>query len=147
MRKCSEVMTREPACCEPGEPIVDVAATMKAEDVGAIPVVESHEDKKLIGIVTDRDLVIKVLAERANVERATVRDAMTPNPASCRENDDVSKALQLMSERQVRRMPIVDEAGRLTGIIAQADVATRFNRDQTTGELVEAISEPGLARK
>ena len=72
---------------------------------------------------------------------------MTPNPASCRENDDVSKALQLMSERQVRRMPIVDEAGRLTGIIAQADVATRFNRDQTTGELVEAISEPGLARK
>ena len=74
MRKCSEVMTREPACCEPGEPMTDVAATMKAEDVGAIPVVESHEDKKLIGIVTDRDLVIKVLAERANVERATVRD-------------------------------------------------------------------------
>jgi CBS domain-containing protein len=147
MRKCSEVMTREPACCEPGESIVDVAATMKAEDVGSVPVVESHEDKKLIGIVTDRDLVVKVLAGGADVQRATVRDAMTSNPASCRENDDVTKAVQLMSERQVRRMPIVDDAGRLKGIIAQADVATRFNRDQMTGELVEAISEPGLARK
>ena len=147
MRKCSEVMTREPVCCEAGESVVDVAATMKREDVGSVPVVESHEDKKLIGIVTDRDLVVKVLAEGNQVDRATVRDAMTSNPASCRENDDVSKAVNLMSERQVRRMPIVDEAGRLTGIIAQADVATRVNRDETTGELVEAISEPGLARK
>jgi CBS domain-containing protein len=120
---------------------------MKAEDVGSVPVVESHEDKKLIGIVTDRDLVVKVLAGGADVQQATVRDAMTANPASCRENDDVRKAVQLMGERQVRRMPIVDDAGRLTGIIAQADVATRFNRDQMTGELVEAISEPGLARK
>jgi CBS domain-containing protein len=147
MRKCSEVMTREPVCCEPGESVVDVAAMMKREDVGSVPVVESHEDKKLIGIVTDRDLVVKVLAEGSRVDRATVRDAMTSNPASCRENDDVSKAVNLMSERQVRRMPIVDEGGRLTGIIAQADVATRVNRDETTGELVEAISEPGGARK
>ena len=147
MRKCSEVMTREPACCEPGESIVKVAQTMKQEDVGSVPVVESHEDKKLVGIVTDRDLVVKVLAKGSNMDRATVRDAMTSNPASCRENDDVSKAVQLMSERQVRRMPIVDDAGRLTGIISQADVATRMNRDETTGELVEAISEPGTARK
>ncbi len=147
MRKCSEVMTREPACCEPGASIVEVASTMKREDVGSVPVVESHEDKKLIGIVTDRDLVVKVLAGGSAVDRATVRDAMTANPASCRENDDVTKAVQLMSERQVRRMPIVDDSGRLTGIIAQADVATRMNRDETTGELVEAISEPGIARK
>jgi len=147
MRKCSEVMTRQPVCCEPGESVVDVAATMKREDVGSVPVVESHEDKKLIGIVTDRDLVVKVLANGGAVDRATVRDAMTADPASCRENDDVSKAVRLMSERQVRRMPIVDDAGRLTGIIAQADVATRVNRDETTGELVEAISEPGLSRK
>ena len=147
MRKCSEVMTREPVCCEAGESVVQVAAIMKREDVGSVPVVESHEDKKLIGIVTDRDLVIKVLADGSDASRATVRDAMTANPASCRENDDVTKAVQLMSDRQVRRMPIVDEAGRLTGIIAQADVATRVKRDETTGELVEAISEPGLTRK
>ena len=147
MAKCSEVMTREPACCEPGQSIGEVAGIMKREDVGSVPVVESHEDRKLIGIVTDRDLVVKVLAGGTDVQRATVRDAMTANPASCREDDPVDKAVKLMSEKQVRRMPIVDAQGRLAGIIAQADVATRLSRDETTGELVEAISEPGFARK
>ena len=146
MAKCSDVMTREPACCEPGDSINRVAGIMKREDVGSVPVVESQEDKKLIGIVTDRDLVVKVLAGGADVSRATVRDAMTPNPASCQENDPIDKAVQLMSQRQVRRMPIVDQQGRLAGIIAQADVATRVSRDSTTGELVEAISEPGNIR-
>jgi len=147
MGKCIEVMTQEPACCEPGESITRAAEMMKQEDVGSLPVVDSREDKKLVGIVTDRDLVVKVLAGGGNVERATVRDAMTSNPTSCRETDEVDKAVQLMSERQVRRMPIVDERGRLRGIIAQADVATRVNRDKTTGELVEAISEPGVTRR
>ncbi|MBA2304276.1 MAG: CBS domain-containing protein [Acidobacteria bacterium] len=139
-------MTREPASCEPGDSITQVAGVMKREDVGSVPVVDSRQGKKLVGIVTDRDIVLKVLADGADVERATVRDAMTPNPAHCRENDDVEQAVRLMSDRQVRRMPIVDSEGRLCGIIAQADVATRVNRDQTTGELVEAISEPGLSR-
>ena len=146
MTKCSEVMTREPACCEPGDSVSRVAGIMKREDVGSVPVVESHEDKKLIGIVTDRDLVVKILADGADIERATARDAMTPNPASCHESDPIDQAVKLMSERQVRRMPIVNDQGRLTGIIAQADVATRVSRDATTGELVEAISEPGTAR-
>jgi CBS domain-containing protein len=147
MAKCSDVMTREPVCCEPGESVTQVASVMKREDVGSIPVVESHEDKKLIGIVTDRDLVVKVLAAGTSPDRATVRDAMTAHPVSCRENDDVSRAVEMMSDRQVRRMPIVDQNGRLTGIIAQADVATRVHSDRKTGELVEAISEPGLSRK
>lgn len=147
MAKCCDVMTREPVCCEPGESVNQVAKLMKREDVGSIPVVDSHEDKKLIGIVTDRDLVLKVLAEGLSTDRATVRDAMTANPASCGENDDVSRAVEMMSDRQVRRMPIVNENGRLTGIIAQADVATRVHSDRKTGELVEAISEPGLSRK
>jgi CBS domain-containing protein len=72
---------------------------------------------------------------------------MTANPASCLETDSIDQAVQLMSDRQVRRMPITDNQGRLTGIIAQADVATRVSRDATTGELVEAISEPGTARQ
>ena len=146
MTKCSDVMTREPACCEPGDSITRVAGIMKREDVGSVPVVESQGDKKLIGIVTDRDLVVKILAGGADVERSTIREAMTPNPASCCDSDPIDKAVKLMSERQVRRMPIVDDQGRLTGIIAQADVATRVSRDATTGELVEAISEPGTAR-
>lgn len=147
MPKCSEVMTREPACCEPGDSIVRAAEMMKQQDVGSLPVVESRNDRQLVGIVTDRDLVVKVLAGGRNVERAAVRDAMTSNPISCRETDEVDTAVRLMSDRQVRRMPIVDRQGQLCGIIAQADVATRVHRDQTTGELVEAISEPGLTRR
>jgi CBS domain-containing protein len=120
---------------------------MKSEDVGSLPVIDSREGRKLIGIVTDRDLVVKVLAAGMAPDRATVKDAMTASPETCREDEDISTAVERMAERQVRRMPIVDQDGRLRGIIAQADVATRVHRDEATGELVEAISEPGFARK
>ena len=146
MPKCREVMTHDPVCCEPGDSITQAAMLMKSEDVGSLPVVDSPADKKLIGIVTDRDLVVNVVAG-GSIDGATVRDAMTANPESCREDDDISRAVELMADRQVRRMPVVDEKGRLCGIIAQADVATRVKRDQTTGELVEAISEPGSPRR
>jgi CBS domain-containing protein len=147
MPKCSEVMTREPVCCEPGDPISKAAEVMKREDVGSVPVVESRSAGRLVGIVTDRDIVVKVLADGRSVEHSTVREAMTANPVSCREDDDVSRAVSLMEERQVRRMPVVGTDGRLAGIIAQADIATRLNKDRTTGELVEAISEGGNARR
>ena len=147
MPKCSDVMTPEPACCEPGEPLTRVADIMKREDVGAIPVVDSKSSRRLVGIVTDRDIVVKVVAGGHDVQVATVRDAMTSNPTTCREDQDVKAALEHMAERQVRRMPVVDGEGRLRGIIAQADVATRVHQDKATGELVEAISEPGSRRR
>jgi CBS domain-containing protein len=147
MPKCKDVMTREPVCCQPGDTVAKAATIMRQEDVGSVPVIESAATGRLVGIVTDRDLVVKVLAGGRDVEQATVRDAMTPNPASCTEDDDVGRAVELMKDRQVRRMPIVDGTGRLTGIIAQADIATRVDRDSQTGELVEAISESGTSRR
>ncbi len=147
MPKCSEIMTPDPVCCEPGDSISFVAQIMKQEDVGSVPVVESRDSGKLVGIVTDRDLVIKVLAEDRPLEAATVREAMTTHPASCRVDDDVDTAMSTMADRQVRRMPVVDADGRLAGIIAQADVATRVHQERRTGELVEAISEPGTERR
>ncbi|MCA1559806.1 MAG: CBS domain-containing protein [Acidobacteria bacterium] len=147
MPKCKDVMTKDPAACEPGDSVVKVAQIMKREDVGAVPVVDSKASRKLVGIVTDRDLVVKVVAEGRSLEGATVRDALTSDPASCHDEDDVDRAVKLMAELQVRRMPIVDATGRLAGIISQADVATRVNRDKQTGELVEAISESGTVRK
>lgn len=146
MPKCSDVMTREPVCCEPGDPITRVAEVMKREDVGSVPVVDGRNERHLVGIVTDRDLVVKVLADGRAVDRATVKDAMTPDPICCRE-DDVDRAVELMEQRQVRRMPVVSPDGRLSGIIAQADIATRLQEDHKTGELVEAISEGGTARR
>jgi CBS domain-containing protein len=146
MPKCSEVMTPTPATCEPGDPITRAAEIMKLEDVGAVPVVESQTSQRLVGIVTDRDIVVKVLADGRNAQEALVREAMTGTPAYCREDEDVSHAVRYMAERQVRRMPIVDGEGRLRGIISQADVARRVNRDKATGEMVEAISQPAVPR-
>jgi CBS domain-containing protein len=147
MPKCGEVMTREPACCEPGDSIVRAAQLMKTEDVGAVPVVDSSAGGRLVGIVTDRDIVIKVLAGTGPSDGASVRDAMTQNPVTVREDDDVSRAVSAMADRKVRRIPVVDGNGTLRGIIAQADIATRLHKDKTTGDLVEAISEPQTARK
>ena len=146
MAKNRDVMTKDPVFCQPGDSLTKVAEIMKQEDVGSVPVVEAVESRRLVGIITDRDIVVKAIAEGRSADTATVKDAMTPNPVSCREDDDVDHALKLMKERQVRRMPIVDSAGQLTGIIAQADVATRVNKDSKTGELVEAISETGTSR-
>jgi CBS domain-containing protein len=147
MTRSSEVMTRNPVACEAGDSIVHAAEIMKREDVGSIPVVESDGSRRLVGILTDRDIVVRVVAEGRDVAAATVNDAMTRNPATCREEDDVQQAVAHMAERQVRRMPVVDAEGRLSGIIAQADIATRVHRDETTGDLVEAISESGTVRK
>jgi CBS domain-containing protein len=145
MAKCRDVMTKDPAYCSASDPITKVAALMKQHDVGSVPVVE-EADKRLVGIVTDRDIVVKVVAAGTGIEQATVKDAMTPNPVVCRQDDDLDQAMKLMKERQVRRMLIVDDGGLLCGIIAQADVATRVNKDAKTGDLVEAISESGPTR-
>jgi len=146
MSTCREVMTREPACCQPTDSLVRVAQTMKSEDVGAIPIVEGSS-RQLVGMVTDRDIVVKALATGRSPEQTTVREVMTTDLVTCREDEEVTSAVSRMAERQVRRIPVVDRGGSLTGIIAQADVATRVHKDQTTGELVEAISEPGASRR
>ena len=144
MSTCRDVMTREPACCQPTDSLVRVAQTMKSEDVGAIPIVEGSS-RQLVGMVTDRDIVVKALATGRSPEQTTVREVMTTDLVTCREDEEVTSAVSRMAERQVRRIPVVDRGGSLTGIIAQADVATRVHKDQTTGELVEAISEPGAS--
>src|SRR3954449_2659293 len=113
MATCRELMTRDPVCCEPTDAVTRVAELMKREDIGSVPVVESLSSKRLVGIVTDRDLVTKVVAGGQIVEQATARDAMTFNPASCAEDDEVSDAMALMAQRQVRRMPVVDTQGRV----------------------------------
>ena len=97
-------------------------------------------------MVTDRDIVVKGLAAGRSQD-ATVREVMTTDVVTCREDEDVSAAVSRMADRKVRRIPVVDRDGMLQGIIAQADIATRVHRDKTTGELVEAISAPGTTRR
>ena len=143
MALCRDVMTRQPACCHPTDSLVSVAELMKAQDVGALPVVEGS-GQQLVGMITDRDIVVKGLARRQSADQTTVRDVMSTDVVTCREDDDVEEAVSRMSSRKIRRIPVVDRNGTLQGIIAQADIATRVHRDKTTGELVEAISEPRM---
>ena len=146
MPACRDVMTREPASCQPADSLVRVAQLMKSHDVGAVPVVDGSS-RKLVGMITDRDIVIKAVANGRSCDTATIRDVMSTDVVTCGEDDDVDMAVSRMAERKVRRIPVIDTKGVLCGIIAQADIATRVHRDKTTGELVEAISEPGITRR
>ena len=138
---CSEIMTKNPECCLPSDSVMQAAQLMKSEDVGPIPIVESKEDRKLAGIVTDRDLAIKVVAEARDPKTTQIEEVMSEGLVTCRENDDIQSVLQLMQENQIRRIPVVDKADHLVGIIAQADVATRLGSPQAVGRVVAQISE------
>lgn len=144
--KCSEAMTKNPTCCLPGDTVGKAAQLMRREDVGPVPVIESQQTKRLIGIVTDRDLAMKIVAEGRDAKSTQVELVMTRDLITCREDDDLQAALAAMGEHQVRRIPIVDGQNRLVGIIAQADVATRAGHDKQTGEVVEQISKSSAAR-
>jgi CBS domain-containing protein len=139
--KCKDLMTRNPASCLPTDSVVTAAMLMKTQNVGAVPVVADRGSRRLIGIITDRDLALRVVAEQREYYNARVEDVMSRKPAVCRPQDDHDEALDLMSKEQIRRVPVVDDDGRLVGIIAQADVA-RHAKSKEAGEVVEQISEP-----
>jgi len=138
---CSEIMTKNPEFCLPTDSVLKAAQLMKSEDIGPIPIVEDKATKKLTGIVTDRDLALKVVAEARDPKNTPVEEVMTEDVVTCEENDDLDKAIKLMQDYQVRRIPVVDKNDHLLGIIAQADVATRFGSSRTTGKIVEQVSK------
>lgn len=141
MRKCSEVMTMNPACCLPNDTVAKVAQMMKSRDIGPVPVIENEQTLRLIGIVTDRDLALKVVAEGRDAKTTTAAEVMTAKVVTCHPGDDLQKALDAMSEHQLRRIPVVDNDLRIIGIISQADVATRVNQPETTAAVVKGISQ------
>lgn len=140
MATCRDVMTKTLVCAYPDDTVAHVARLMRSEDIGPVPIVQDDASKKLMGIVTDRDLAIKVVAEELNPATTRVRDVMTTDVVTCRETDDIETALDAMSTNQLRRIPVVADGNMLVGIIAQADVATRLNPEKT-GEVVREISE------
>ena len=141
MNKCNEVMTKNPVCCLPSDLATKAAELMKSEQIGSIPVIENEQTKKLVGIVTDRDLTLRIVAEGLDAKSTKVDAVMTRKVVTCRPEDDLQKALDAMSEHQLRRIPVVDNDNKIVGIIAQADVATRVNQPQKTAEVVKEISQ------
>jgi CBS domain-containing protein len=130
-----EVMTRDVRACEPNATVADAAKVMAQEDVGPIPIVE---DGRLVGIVTDRDIVVRVVAEGRDPKTTTVNEIASTELVTVSPDDDLDEALNRLAERQIRRLPVV-EGDRLVGIVAQADIA-RLGKDKKTGEVVEEIS-------
>lgn len=139
---CADVMTKDPTCCVPTDTASRAAKLMKTADVGSIPVCQSRDSRKLVGIVTDRDIVIQVIADGRDVNSIHVQDVMTKDPFICHPEDKLDEALKTMQLHQLRRIPVVDFGGQLVGIIAQADIATRSEEPQKTAETLGRVSTP-----
>jgi CBS domain-containing protein len=137
MTQIRDLMTENPSSCERGTPVAEAAKVMARENVGSVPVVEGG---KLVGVVTDRDLVVRLLAEGRDPQSTTVGEVASSEPVTLSPDDGLDQALQLLARHQVRRLPVV-EGERLVGIVAQADIARHADEVQT-GEVVEEISKP-----
>jgi CBS domain-containing protein len=133
------VMTADPACCNAGATLQEAARMMRENDCGQIPVVD--EANKPLGVITDRDIAVRAVADGADAATATVSDYMTSPVTTIREAASLEDCAQLMGNNQIRRVVVVDQQGCLAGIVAQADIA-RTGRDAKTAEVVKEVSEP-----
>lgn len=142
--KVSELMTPDPCCCSTSASVTEAARIMRDNDCGSVPVVD--DAGCIVGIVTDRDLAVRALAEGKGAD-TSVADLMTPVPYCCRPDDSVDAVERTMAANQVRRVPIVDATGCCVGIVAQADLARAALDGARVTEhevaiVVERISEP-----
>ena len=139
MNTVRDAMTEDPRSIGASASVVEAARLMREDDIGSLPITD---DEKLVGMITDRDITTRVVAEAADPKMTSVGDVVSRDLISIEPDEDLEEAVQLMASHQVRRLPVV-ENGRLVGIVAQADVALNLREnEQRTGELVEAISEP-----
>ena len=141
--KAQEIMSRNPAYVTPETTLTEAARLMKTENVGVIPVVESNSSRKLVGVLTDRDIAIRAVAEGRDGATTSVGHVMSSDVHTCTPDTSVDDVMDAMGKEQVRRIPIVDERGALVGIVAQADVVLHAKNDKKAEKTVEKISEPG----
>jgi CBS domain-containing protein len=133
------IMTRDVHAIPPNMSLHDAAATMKALNVGALPVCQND---KLIGLITDRDITVRAVAAGQDPQSCPVSDAMTSSLICCYENDDVEKAAQRMEDAQIRRLPVIDHRHQLVGIVSLGDLATRSHDGKLSSEVLEEVSQP-----
>src|SRR5204863_5357711 len=136
-KSVQKLMTSNPCSIDADKSVAYAAKMMRDEDVGLAPIVE---DDKLIGMLTDRDIAIRVVAEGRDPGQVKVRDVASKQVVTIDPQQDLDEALRIMAKHQVRRLAVVEEDGKLVGVVAQADVA-REGDDKQTGKLVEEISE------
>ena len=135
-----DIMTEDPACCTPDTSLQEVAKMMVDCDCGCIPVVDDEDAKMPVGMITDRDITCRVVAQGRNPLDLTARDAMTSTVVSVTPDTSLEDCLNLMEESQIRRIAVVDEQGAVCGIVAQADIANNAGPRQTA-EVVQEVSK------
>lgn len=140
--KCRDIMTKDPVFCQASDTALVAGELMKRHNIGALPVIGNLRGKKLVGIVTDRDLAMKVVAEGHDPHTVTVDQIMSHPVVTCSPEDRYQKALDLMERRQVKRIPAVDSSGRVVGMISEADVALRIGDEKKTAEVVTSVCQP-----
>lgn len=137
-----DIMTKDPAFCLPGDSAARAAQLMMEHDVGILPVVRSGDDKDLLGVLTDRDLTVRIVAQSLDSLRTNVASVMSHPAIVCSPDDAYQKVLRTMERLQIRRVPVVDHSGRLLGMLSQADIALRVKNTQETAEMIREISRP-----
>jgi CBS domain-containing protein len=137
-KQARDVMTRDPQCVGEQDSLRDVARIMKSSDTGVVPVVDG---KKIIGLITDRDIVVRGLAEGKDLQNASVRDLMTRQVRSVREDSPIDEVLALMSSAEIRRVTVVNTKDELVGILSIGDISTGTNKDDKVGKAIENISQ------
>ena len=140
-KKCRDVMTKDVVVCTPENTVSEVARLMKTEDIGPVLIVDNEQSKTLVGILSDRDIVLKVIADGHDPKTTRVGEFMSKKLVTCYADDDVETAMKSMAQFQLRRIPVVGENMQLVGIISQADVATRVDAPEETAEVVKEISQ------
>lgn len=139
--KVREIMTPEPVCCIPEDSAQKVAAMLRDQNIGSMPVVMDQASRKLVGVITDRDLCCNVVAKGLNPVTTRIDRIFSLGPITCRDGENVALCEQQMQEHQVRRIPVVDGEGRCIGIVSQADLALR-EKPEKISKVVTEISKP-----
>jgi CBS domain-containing protein len=140
--KASDVMTPNPQTVTEKQTIREAARLMVDKDCGALPVV-GENGRKVMGMITDRDIVVRLIAEGRDPSSSHVSDAMSRNARTVGEDMPLNQVMEMMSQEQVRRLPVVDHNGGLVGIVALADIANQGRDEKKLGQAVSSISEPG----
>lgn len=136
--KIADIMTRDVECATPDMTVDEVARRLKSHDIGSMPVCE---ERRVVGIITDRDIVIRCVAEGKDCAQTRVSEAMSKDVIACRTGDSVDDAERVMHDRQIRRLPIVDDQGELAGYLSMAKLA-RTGSEREAGKVLKGISEP-----
>lgn len=137
--RVKQVMTKGVECVNPSYSLQDAAKKMKTLDVGPLPVCDND---RLVGMITDRDIIVRAVAEGCDPKTTQVKDVMTPDVVYCFEDDDVQDAARLMKENQIRRLVVLNQEKRLVGVVSLGDLAVETGDDLLAGETLEKVSYP-----